>query len=102
VRILLQTDMEGVSWLTDHRGIWPVFPEYWRTGRPRLTADMVAAACALREQRGRRVADRMIPSRADPWPAVADCPAARWSQSPPQHSPLIHRTRPGSDREASR
>jgi D-amino peptidase len=47
MRILLQTDMEGVSWLTDHREIWPAFPEYWRTGRTRLTADVVAAAIGL-------------------------------------------------------
>lgn len=47
MRVLLIADMEGVSWITDHRECWPCFPEYWRTGRRRMTADVVAAASGL-------------------------------------------------------
>lgn len=49
MRVLLIADMEGVSWITDHRECWPCFPEYWRTGRRRMTADVVAAASGLLE-----------------------------------------------------
>lgn len=47
MRVLLLADMEGVSWLTDHRAIWPAFPEYWRTGRRSMTADVAAAVLGL-------------------------------------------------------
>jgi D-aminopeptidase len=46
-RVLLLTDMEGVSWLTDRREIWPVFARYRRSGQQRLTADSRAAASGL-------------------------------------------------------
>lgn len=47
MRVLLVVDMEGVSQITDVRECWPVYPEYWRTGRRKMTADVVAAAQGL-------------------------------------------------------
>jgi D-aminopeptidase len=58
MRILLQTDMEGAAWITDYREAVPVFPEYWRTGRRRLTADVVAAAVGLLDGGATEVAVR--------------------------------------------
>lgn len=55
MRVLLQTDMEGVSRITDPRECWPVFPEYWQTGRRKLTADVLAAARGLLDGGARRV-----------------------------------------------
>lgn len=49
MRVLLAADMEGSSWITNHRECWIVFPEYWQTGRARMTADVVAAARGLLE-----------------------------------------------------
>jgi D-amino peptidase len=47
MRILLWPDMEGMSRVVDHRECWPVFPEYWRTGRRAFTDEVVAAAAGL-------------------------------------------------------
>ena len=47
MRVLLLTDMEGVSTITDTRECWPVFPEYWRTGRAKMTAEVVAVTTGL-------------------------------------------------------
>lgn len=47
MRVLLIVDMEGVSQVTDVRECWPAYPEYWRTGRQKMTADVVAAAQGL-------------------------------------------------------
>jgi len=49
MRILLTTDMEGVSRITDHRQCWPAFPEYWHEGRELYTAEVVAVATGLIE-----------------------------------------------------
>lgn len=49
MRILLTTDMEGVSQITDHRQCWPAFPEYWREGRTLYTAEVAAVAAGLLE-----------------------------------------------------
>lgn len=49
MRVLLIADMEGTSRITDHRECWPCFSDYWRTGRRRMTADVVAAASGLLE-----------------------------------------------------
>jgi D-amino peptidase len=49
MRVLLWTDMEGMSRVTDHRQCWPVFPEYWETGRRAFTDETVAAARGLLE-----------------------------------------------------
>ena len=46
-RVLLVADMEGISWITDYRECWPVFDEYWATGRAKLMADISAAAQGL-------------------------------------------------------
>ena len=47
MRVLMTTDMEGVSQITDHRHCWPAFPEYWREGRDLYTAEVAAAAAGL-------------------------------------------------------
>ena len=47
MQVLLMTDMEGVSRIADYRECWPAFPEYWQSGRRKLTADVVAAARGL-------------------------------------------------------
>jgi D-amino peptidase len=47
MRVLVQADMEGAAQITDHRECWPVCPEYWRTGRGKMTADAAAAAEGL-------------------------------------------------------
>jgi D-amino peptidase len=39
--------MEGTSQIADHRECWPAFREYWASGRPKLTSDVVAAARGL-------------------------------------------------------
>jgi len=49
MRVLLWTDMEGMSRVTDHRQCWPVFPHYWATGRRAFTDETVAAAEGLLE-----------------------------------------------------
>jgi D-amino peptidase len=47
VRLLLQTDMEGVSRITSYREILPHYDEYWEIGRGRLTDDVLAAVQGL-------------------------------------------------------
>jgi D-amino peptidase len=49
MRVLLWTDMEGISRVTDHRECWPAFPEYWSTGRQKFTDEVKAAASGLLE-----------------------------------------------------
>lgn len=46
-RVLLLADMEGVSQIDDFRECWPIFSEYWQSGRQKMTADVVAAAEGL-------------------------------------------------------
>lgn len=55
MRVLLVADMEGVSRIVDHRECWVAFPEYWATGRARMTADVVAAAQGLLDGGANRV-----------------------------------------------
>lgn len=47
MRVLLWTDMEGMSQVVDHRQCWPAFPQYWRTGRRTFTDEVLAAATGL-------------------------------------------------------
>ena len=47
MRVLLWTDMEGMSGITDHRQCWPVFEQYWQTGRRAFTDEITAAATGL-------------------------------------------------------
>lgn len=49
MRVLIQSDMEGVSRISDYRECWPAYPEYWQTGRAKMTAEVVAAATGLLE-----------------------------------------------------
>jgi len=44
MRVVLSTDMEGVSQLRSAREIFAASPDYWETGRPRYEEE-VAAAC---------------------------------------------------------
>jgi D-amino peptidase len=47
MRVALIFDMEGVGHVTDPREVLPMYAEYWRTGRAKLTDDVVAAAEGL-------------------------------------------------------
>lgn len=47
MRVLIIADGEGISQIVDHRECWPAFPQYWRTGRTKFTADVSAAASGL-------------------------------------------------------
>ena len=47
MRIVLSTDMEGISGLTRPREIVAACPEYWETGRPAYEAEVVAACEGL-------------------------------------------------------
>jgi D-amino peptidase len=49
MRVLLWTDMEGMSRVVDHRECWPVFTEYWERGRQKFTDEVKAAARGLLE-----------------------------------------------------
>lgn len=49
MNILLWTDMEGISQITDHRECWPAYPQYWQTGRRKYTSEVIAAASGLLE-----------------------------------------------------
>lgn len=46
-RVLLLADMEGVSQIDDIRECWPIYSEYWCSGRQKMTADVAAAAQGL-------------------------------------------------------
>jgi D-amino peptidase len=46
-KFLVWVDMEGVSQIADYRECLPVFSEYWKTGRAKMTADAAAAASGL-------------------------------------------------------
>ena len=46
-RVLLLADMEGISQIDDYRECWPIYPEYWNTGRPKMIADINAAVLGL-------------------------------------------------------
>lgn len=46
-RVLLLTDMEGVSQIDDFRECWPIYEEYWRSGRAKFMVDVAAAAQGL-------------------------------------------------------
>jgi len=47
VRVAIVFDMEGASHVCDVRETFPHYEEYWRSGRPKLTADVAAAARGL-------------------------------------------------------
>jgi D-amino peptidase len=47
MRVLVQADMDGISQITDFRECIPLWPEYWATGRRKMTADTTAAALGL-------------------------------------------------------
>jgi hypothetical protein len=47
MRIVLSVDMEGIAGIRDVRELLACRPEYWETGRAKLTDDVVAAATGL-------------------------------------------------------
>jgi D-aminopeptidase len=47
MRVVISADMEAISQISDWREILACCPEYWATGRRRMTADVVAAAQGL-------------------------------------------------------
>jgi D-amino peptidase len=49
MRVLVWADMEGMSGIADHAECWPVFADYWRTGRRAFTDEVAAAALGLLE-----------------------------------------------------
>ena len=48
-RVLLIVDMEGTSRIDDYRECWPIYSEYWNSGREKLMADVTAAVEGLRD-----------------------------------------------------
>ena len=71
MRVAVVFDMEGVSQIGDPRETLPLYAEYWRTGRSKLTDDIVAAACGLLEAGASEV---VVCSHhgagGEPWPNV--------------------------------
>ena len=47
MRVALVFDMEGTSHVDDFRELFPMYREYWESGRSKLTADVVAATNGL-------------------------------------------------------
>lgn len=47
MRVVLSADMEAIAQITELREILACCPEYWATGRPRMTEDVAAAASGL-------------------------------------------------------
>jgi D-aminopeptidase len=47
VRVILFADIEGAAQITDYRECLPFFPDYWRSGRDKMTDDVVADAEGL-------------------------------------------------------
>lgn len=47
MRVVIVFDMEGASHIGDFHELYPMFPEYWETGRRKLTNDIAAAARGL-------------------------------------------------------
>jgi D-amino peptidase len=47
VRVVIVFDMEGTSHVGDYHELYPMFPEYWDSGRQKLTNDIAAAARGL-------------------------------------------------------
>lgn len=47
MRVAIVFDMEGTSHIRDYRELYPIYPEYWRSGRKKLTNDVTAAAVGL-------------------------------------------------------
>jgi len=47
MRVLLWTDMEGISGVEDHRQCRPAFEQCWKTGRRAFTDEVRTAASGL-------------------------------------------------------
>ncbi|MBI2781461.1 MAG: M55 family metallopeptidase [Chloroflexi bacterium] len=47
MRVAIIFDMEGVAQLRDFAELCPIYEDYWRTGRQKLTSDVTAAALGL-------------------------------------------------------
>jgi len=68
MRVLLWTDMDGMSRIADHRECWPLFPQYWQTGRRKFTDEVVAAAAGLLD--GGATAVFVVNGRGLGWPNI--------------------------------
>jgi D-aminopeptidase len=47
MRVALIFDMEGVSQIESYAELYPIYEAYWRTGRQKLTSDVISAALGL-------------------------------------------------------
>lgn len=47
MRVVIVCDMEGTAQIEGYTETVPIYPEYWRSGRQKLTSDVVAAALGL-------------------------------------------------------
>jgi D-aminopeptidase len=50
VRVAIIFDMEGVSQIEDLVELYPIYEEYWRIGRQKLTNDVLSAALGLMDE----------------------------------------------------
>ncbi len=79
MRVVLSVDMEGVSQLREPCETFACRPEYWRTGKPRIEADTVAAAEGLIQGGATEVIILDNHGGGNPMNVSAEClpPAAR-------------------------
>ena len=68
MRVSLWVDMEGAARIEDHRECWPPFPQYWESGRAKLTDDVVAAASGLLDGGATEVA--VVNAHGLGWPNI--------------------------------
>lgn len=84
MRVLLQADMEGISWVTGYQELVPLCPAYWETGQARFSEEVAAAATGLLEGGASEVVvdDQHLGTGlnilAELLPAGAIKPAADW------------------------
>lgn len=83
MRVLLWTDMEGMSGVVDHRQCWPAFLQYWRTGRRAFTDEVLAAAGGLLDGGATQVA--VVNGHGLNWPNLL------WEELPDRVEPADDR-----------
>ena len=82
MRVAIVFDMEGVSHIGDFRETFPFYDEYWRLGRAKLTADVVAAARGLLDASVQEIPVISHHNAGEtPWPNVIEdqLPDGAWS-----------------------
>jgi len=72
MRVVLSADMEACAQITDVREVLACRAEYWRTGRPKLTKDVVAAAAGLIDGGATEVILLDNHGSGNPWNVVLD------------------------------